>query len=137
MGCAASAPAAPREPTAQELEAERHEVLIMETVQQYEQAMQALRKELDAANDAYRSELADETNRRLGSASSRDSRKEVIAKQERVRKLENELKDVHADFTEEMAQLRKEQRSAALAAEEGANESTTIVSSPSAPSRRV
>ena len=127
MGCAASAPAVPAEPTAQELEAELHEVLIMEeTVQPYELAMQAIRTELNSAKDAYRLELADETNRRLGSSSSRESRKDVVVKQERVHQLEKQLADLHADFTEAMAQLRIEQRRAVRGAEiEAAGESTT------------
>ena len=63
MGCSSSTP---YEPTEAELEAERHEAVILEAMQRYEHELSTLRAEIAQAKEAYRSELADETNRRMG-----------------------------------------------------------------------
>lgn len=118
MGCASSAPA-PRKATPEEIEAERHEGKIMELAQHYEKELQAVLAELNSAKEAYRKELADETNRRLSRQTTPANRRSVNAKKERVDDLEQEHKNLHAEWKDEMAFLRKKQRVAALAAEAG------------------
>ena len=112
MGCAASAPAE-REPTEMELEAEEHEQAIMEAMQRYETQLEVLRVEVTKAKEAYHSELARETNQRLGNLSTR-SRKAVDAKQQAVKDAEERVADLRHDMQDEITRLRKQQRGAAL-----------------------
>ena len=110
MGCATSSP---YEPTEAELEAERHEELIAEVAQRYELQFAPLRAEIGKAKEAYHSELADETNKRIGRLST-PTRKKIDSSKHSLDELEARYAQLRQQMQDELASLRDTQRTASL-----------------------
>ena len=110
MGCVGST--YEYQPTEVEIEAERHEEIILEAVQGYQEELAAARREIAKAKEAYRLALSEEANRRLGHQSA--SRKLVHSRQQALHHAEQRHERLRREMQEDMAHLRRVQRNAAL-----------------------
>jgi chromosome segregation ATPase len=117
MGCSSSRPpaAASAEPSAAELEADRHEAEINELVQRYEHSLATARAEVTKAQEAYRAAQARENDLRLGQLSSRETKKGLEGKRQELRAAERRCESLQREMHDELADLRETQRTACRA----------------------
>ena len=110
MGCSSSSP---YEPSEAELEAERHEEQILKVAQKCEEQFAPLRAEISKAKEAYRSQLADETNNRIGRLAT-PTRKKIDSSKHSVEELEARYERLKQQMQDELSSLRENQKTAAL-----------------------
>ena len=86
-------------------------------MQSYQADLEALRSEIERSKANYHLELANETNRRLGQIKGPGMkvRRVVDARQRTLQELERRYDELRQDMQDDIAHLRSQQRSAALA----------------------